>query len=41
MSESTQEFDHRLAAFDARIASEQPIEPKDWMPDVYRENVLR
>jgi ring-1,2-phenylacetyl-CoA epoxidase subunit PaaA len=41
MSDSTQESDHRLAAFDARIASEQQVEPKDWMPDVYRENVLR
>jgi ring-1,2-phenylacetyl-CoA epoxidase subunit PaaA len=41
MSESTREFDDRLAAFDARVASEQQVEPKDWMPDAYRENALR
>ncbi len=24
------------ARFDARIAAEERIEPKDWMPDAYR-----
>jgi ring-1,2-phenylacetyl-CoA epoxidase subunit PaaA len=29
------------ARFDARIAAEERIEPKDWMPDAYRRNVIR
>ena len=41
MSEHVQEFENRLAAFDARVANEQQVEPKDWMPDAYRKNVLR
>ena len=41
MSENTQDFDDRLAAFDERVANEQQVEPKDWMPDAYRKNVLR
>jgi ring-1,2-phenylacetyl-CoA epoxidase subunit PaaA len=41
MSGNTQELDQRLAAFDARVANEQQVEPKDWMPDAYRKNVLR
>jgi ring-1,2-phenylacetyl-CoA epoxidase subunit PaaA len=27
--------------FDARIAAEERVEPKDWMPDAYRRNVIR
>jgi len=41
MSENTQELDARLAAFDQKVADEQQVEPKDWMPDAYRKNVLR
>lgn len=29
------------ALFDQRIADEQKIEPKDWMPDDYRQNLIR
>ena len=29
------------ARFDARIAAEERIEPKDWMPDAYRRNLIR
>ncbi len=35
MSESGQ------AIFDRRIEAEQKIEPKDWMPDDYRKNLIR
>ena len=27
--------------FDAKIAAEEKIEPKDWMPDAYRTNLIR
>ena len=29
------------ARFDARVAAEERIEPKDWMPDAYRRNLIR
>ena len=29
------------ARFDARVATEERIEPKDWMPEAYRRNVIR
>ena len=29
------------ARFDARVRAEERIEPKDWMPDAYRRNVIR
>jgi ring-1,2-phenylacetyl-CoA epoxidase subunit PaaA len=29
------------ARFDARVAAEERIEPKDWMPDAYRRSVIR
>jgi len=29
------------AAFEAKIAAEERIEPKDWMPDAYRKNLIR
>jgi ring-1,2-phenylacetyl-CoA epoxidase subunit PaaA len=41
MSETMQELENRLAAFDAKVAAEQQVEPGDWMPDAYRKNVLR
>src|SRR6201986_712969 len=31
----------RLAAFEARVADDDFIEPKDWMPEAYRRNVIR
>ena len=29
------------ARFDARVVAEERIEPKDWMPDAYRRNLIR
>jgi len=29
------------AAFEQKVADEQKIEPKDWMPDAYRKNLIR
>ena len=34
------ESDH-LAAFEARIARGEKIEPEDWMPDAYRRQLVR
>ncbi len=31
----------RLAAFEARVAADDFIEPKDWMPDAYRKTLVR
>jgi ring-1,2-phenylacetyl-CoA epoxidase subunit PaaA len=31
----------QLAAFDARVAADDFIEPKDWMPDAYRRTLVR
>jgi len=31
----------RQAAFDARIAEDEKIEPMDWMPDAYRKTLVR
>jgi ring-1,2-phenylacetyl-CoA epoxidase subunit PaaA len=31
----------RLDRFEAHIAAEERIEPKDWMPDAYRRNLIR
>jgi ring-1,2-phenylacetyl-CoA epoxidase subunit PaaA len=30
-----------LARFEARVASEEKIEPKDWMPEAYRRTLIR
>jgi ring-1,2-phenylacetyl-CoA epoxidase subunit PaaA len=30
-----------LAAFDARVANDEFIDPKDWMPDAYRKTLIR
>lgn len=30
-----------LAAFEARVAADEYIEPKDWMPDAYRRTLVR
>ena len=31
----------RMARFQARIDAEEKIEPKDWMPDAYRQTLIR
>jgi ring-1,2-phenylacetyl-CoA epoxidase subunit PaaA len=31
----------KLAAFEARVAADDFIEPKDWMPDAYRKTLIR
>lgn len=31
----------RLAVFEAKIAAGEKIEPKDWMPELYRKNLIR
>ena len=38
---SSHSGDAALASFDARIAAEARIEPKDWMPDAYRKTLVR
>ena len=38
---SENELDPRLSIFEERVADEQRIEPKDWMPDAFRKTVLR
>ena len=35
------EYQKKLAEFDAKIAAEVKIEPKDWMPDDYRDQLVR
>src|SRR3954454_11734327 len=37
---STEDPD-KLAAFEARVAADEYIEPKDWMPDAYRRTLTR
>lgn len=34
-------YDEKLAAFEARIARGEKIEPGDWMPDKYRQQLIR
>ncbi len=41
MAESTVEDGARVAAFEARIARGESIEPKDWMPERYRKQLVR
>ena len=31
----------KLAAFEARVAADDYIEPKDWMPEAYRRTLTR
>src|ERR1700753_2722540 len=38
---STAEDPARLAEFEARIARGESIEPKDWMPERYRKQLIR
>jgi ring-1,2-phenylacetyl-CoA epoxidase subunit PaaA len=35
------EDEKKLAAFEAKIAAGQKIEPKDWMPEAYRKQLIR
>lgn len=35
------EYDRRLAEFEARINRGEKIEPSDWMPDAYRDQLIR
>ena len=35
------EDDERLRRFQARIDAEEKVEPKDWMPDAYRQTLIR
>lgn len=35
------EDSERLAAFEARVAADEFIEPKDWMPEAYRRTLIR
>ncbi len=41
MSPEANTEDHRSAAFEERIARGERIEPKDWMPDRYRKQLIR
>ena len=38
---STENIDALEAKFQQRIDNEEKIEPKDWMPDAYRKNLIR
>ncbi len=38
---SQAEYDRRLAEFEARIARGEKVEPADWMPDAYRNQLIR
>ena len=38
---SAVESPERLAAFEARVAADEFIEPKDWMPEAYRRTLVR
>ncbi len=35
------ETPERIAAFEARVAADEFIEPKDWMPEAYRKTLVR
>jgi ring-1,2-phenylacetyl-CoA epoxidase subunit PaaA len=39
--EAAAEYVERLTAFEARIARGEKIEPRDWMPDEYRRQLIR
>jgi ring-1,2-phenylacetyl-CoA epoxidase subunit PaaA len=38
---ATAEDPQKLAAFEARVADDDFIEPKDWMPEAYRKTLIR
>ncbi len=41
MTQTVAEPEHLRSAFDAYVADEKKIEPKDWMPDTYRRTLIR
>lgn len=41
LQDAGQEDPARLAAFEARVAADDFIEPKDWMPEAYRRTLVR
>jgi ring-1,2-phenylacetyl-CoA epoxidase subunit PaaA len=41
MTDNTTQLNEQQAAFDQKVANDERIEPKDWMPDAFRKNVLR
>src|SRR5215510_365591 len=40
-AEAVAEDPEKLAAFEARVANDEFIEPKDWMPEAYRKTLVR
>src|SRR5574338_1264882 len=40
-AEAVAEDPAKLAAFEARVANDEFIEPKDWMPEAYRKTLVR
>jgi ring-1,2-phenylacetyl-CoA epoxidase subunit PaaA len=40
-AEAVAEDPERVAAFEARVAADEFIEPKDWMPEAYRRTLVR
>ena len=41
VAEAREDDPDRIAAFEARIAAGESIEPKDWMPERYRRQLIR
>lgn len=41
MTEKSPQMDPRQTAFEEKVAGDERIEPKDWMPEKYRKTVLR
>ncbi|HYD72279.1 MAG TPA: 1,2-phenylacetyl-CoA epoxidase subunit A, partial [Candidatus Binatia bacterium] len=40
-AEAVNEDPAKVAAFEARVAHDEFIEPKDWMPEAYRKTLIR
>ena len=38
---SEKEDPKKIAAFEAKIEAEKKIEPNDWMPEAYRQHLIR
>ncbi|GAO55872.1 1,2-phenylacetyl-CoA epoxidase subunit PaaA [Novosphingobium sp. MD-1] len=41
LQDGAQEDPERLAAFETRVAADEFVEPKDWMPQAYRRTLVR